>query len=372
MVKLLFMTGYLPPTIIGASYHSYHLMSQLVRYLDELHVLYYENDSCIQPDVPKGAILHSFSSHENTNPFEFARLLSNIVKSSGINVMHVELVVHELYPVLIPLLLKRETKKPTLVNLCNLWSDFINVDKLDETLKIEKILLKESDCVTAISKQIKEDYERYHLSVDIEVVPRFVNTEKFSRKKKKDLGLHERFNIPSDKKIVLFVGSIAKRKGIEILLKSAKKLDAEFVLVGPMQQDCLSYLPVINKLPNVRWVGPVTNEEMPSYYTGSDVLVIPSYYDYCPNVLLEAMACGCPVISTKLPGIMEYVKNNRTGVLVKPGQVEDLKNSIITLLYDSKLRNELIQNAIYEIRNKYSLQANIPKVVNNYERLAKL
>lgn len=87
-------------------------------------------------------------------------------------------------------------------------------------------------------------------------------------------------------------------------------------------------------------------EEVPRYMAASDVFVLPSISEGLPMVILEAMACGLPVIGSKIAGISERVINGYNGLLVEPKDVQGLSDAIIRVLSDENLRRELSSGAL--------------------------
>jgi len=96
---------------------------------------------------------------------------------------------------------------------------------------------------------------------------------------------------------------------------------------------------------NVEFLGYVPQEKLPLHYSSSDVLVVASSIEALPTVILEAMACGTPVIATDVGGVNELVKEGVTGKLVKVGDIASMKKSIIELCLDDKKRKEMGYNA---------------------------
>jgi glycosyltransferase involved in cell wall biosynthesis len=80
-------------------------------------------------------------------------------------------------------------------------------------------------------------------------------------------------------------------------------------------------------------------------YHKSDIFIRPSLTEGMPLAVLESMACGIPVIATDVGGTSEIVRNNKTGILVQPGEIEELANSILKLLDDLDLAEKLSKNA---------------------------
>ena len=87
-------------------------------------------------------------------------------------------------------------------------------------------------------------------------------------------------------------------------------------------------------------------EEIPKYMVAADVFVLPSISEGLPVVILEAMACGVPVIASRISGIPDVLVNEYNGLLIEPKCVQDLANAIISVLSNENLRSSLSQGAL--------------------------
>ena len=105
-------------------------------------------------------------------------------------------------------------------------------------------------------------------------------------------------------------------------------------------------------------------------YREADIFILPSVIaedgsrDITPNVLIEAMAMKIPVISTTVTGIPEIVENEVSGILVPPNDENALADTIIKLIHDSNLRNELEENARKRIEERFDSNKNIGQYVD--------
>jgi len=133
-------------------------------------------------------------------------------------------------------------------------------------------------------------------------------------------------------KVVLFVGGFAPGKGASIVLEVAKCLEnTHFLIIGPESADF-----EISKLPkNVHFLGIISRDKMPQYYNMCDVLVLPSLTEGFPDVILEAFACGKPVIASKV-GEIPWIVSSKFGWLVEPSNVKEFKEAIQDALSDEK------------------------------------
>lgn len=123
----------------------------------------------------------------------------------------------------------------------------------------------------------------------------------------------------------LFAGLISARKGIPQLLEAWGKLnlaDAELVLAGPMSHTAPSKW--LGASAGVRYVGKVTNAALADLMSESDVFVFPSYFEGFALVLLEAMACGLPIITTTATAGPDLVTEGHDGWIIPPGDLDAL------------------------------------------------
>lgn len=149
-------------------------------------------------------------------------------------------------------------------------------------------------------------------------------------------------------KVVLYVGRLERIKGVELLLRTAAIMDSSVrvLIVGGGEgdgeagelKDLAKKLGVEGR---VRFVGRVPQAQLPTYYSAADVCVVPSYYESFGLAALEAMACGTPVVATRVGGLPWVVQHNRTGYLVPWHCPEPFANWVETLLSNEELRHRM-------------------------------
>ncbi len=163
-----------------------------------------------------------------------------------------------------------------------------------------------------------------------------------------DVGdIRQRYEL-NGKKVVLFVGTINERKGVEYLVKAANIIvnefgckDAIFLLVGPtgafglkenIQTEYLTrVLGLIESYglnQNIKLTGPIPVDDLRKLYVACNVFVLPSLADLSPRAIPEAMACGKPVIASKVGGIPALVEDGQSGFLVDPMDERQLAEKI--------------------------------------------
>jgi D-inositol-3-phosphate glycosyltransferase len=154
-----------------------------------------------------------------------------------------------------------------------------------------------------------------------------------------------------DGPVLLWVGRLAPIKGLDTLLDAVGRLHAggigvRLLLVGgdadePANGHETSLRAQIRRLgldAAVSFVGPQPQDRLPAYYVAADVTVVPSYYESFGMVALEAMACGSPVIASRVGGLVTTVRDGVTGFLVQDGDVDALAERIAALVADADLR----------------------------------
>jgi len=155
----------------------------------------------------------------------------------------------------------------------------------------------------------------------------------------------------TEKKRILFVGGLRRIKGVRYLIMAMKLVlektkDVELVIVGdgPERVFLKKLAEKLNVHKYIMFVGRVKHEKIPLYMLNSDIFVLPSLYEGLPNVLIEALAMGLPVVATSVGGVPEIIQDDVNGYLVEPKSVRGLADKICKLLLDDKKRGEIRNN----------------------------
>jgi glycosyltransferase involved in cell wall biosynthesis len=249
---------------------------------------------------------------------------------------------HPYFASFIYLLISKRHKKPVILTQHNTniksKSQFINTFYflIDRTLG--RFNLANVQKVIAVSNETK----KYILTIfndaqKTEVIYNGVDSKRFNIEKSKS-SLREKFGLPQDKFICLTIRRLTFKNGIETFLNTAKLCDPNKTLFllggsGPDKKNIEEYIKT-NNITNVKMLGFVKDDDLPLYYRLSDVFILPSIQgEGFPMVVLEAFACGIPVIATRSGGQIEIIKDGITGYLVdidKPKQISEIVNSLIS------------------------------------------
>ena len=152
-------------------------------------------------------------------------------------------------------------------------------------------------------------------------------------------------------KILLYVGRVEPLKGLDLLVETVAQMDSEDgarVMVvgadvnGGQEMDRVKQLAKERDLENqIDFVGQVDHMELPLYYNAADVCVVPSYYESFGLVALESMACGTPVVATRVGGLSTIIQHGRTGYL-KPWRCPDaFANSVEMIISSDGLKQSM-------------------------------
>lgn len=161
-----------------------------------------------------------------------------------------------------------------------------------------------------------------------------------------------------DRNIALFLGWVIPTKGVEELVQAWAELAPpgwELLLVGPGEVAYQTDLLLRYNPRNLRFVGELTHIDAMQILAKSDLFVLPSYTEGFPNVVLEAMALGKPIIATTVGAINEMLSDG-CGLLINPRDVEGLLGSLSRLTQDKELRYELGTKGYKKVRQSYSVE----------------
>jgi glycosyltransferase involved in cell wall biosynthesis len=183
----------------------------------------------------------------------------------------------------------------------------------------------------------------------VRVIPNYVETDRFSPK----------FVDHAGPTRIGFVGRLDAQKNLPALLEAVAGLDVELLLVGygPLRAQLEGQ--AASSTTAIKFLGSLPNLELPAFLNSCDLFILPSLYEGHPKALLEAMACGIPVIGTRVPGIQELIHDGENGLLCELDP-ESIRAAIQRALGDPDLRGRLGKNGRKYIEEKFSLQ----RVVN--------
>lgn len=192
--------------------------------------------------------------------------------------------------------------------------------------------------------------------------------------------LHNSVNVPeenyysNDSNNIVMLGRLEERKGtydlLEVINDIVKKYEnIKFVLAGDGDLERLDKKIEELKIPpkNIRVLGWIDSNERNKLLKDCLIYVLPSYNEGMPMSILEAMSYGIPCISTNVGSIPSVIENNINGIIINPGDKDSLKDSLLKLLDNEKLRAEYSVLSYRKIENEFCLQNHIQNLLKIYK-----
>jgi glycosyltransferase involved in cell wall biosynthesis len=228
---------------------------------------------------------------------------------------------------------------------------------------LQKITLKLSHGCIVMNKALAEIAKRYGAKAVFQTFPNI------------DLSIFQSKN--GDREIsrrlrVIFVGRLEREKGPLNVLKVAEKLrDVDFTIIGyGSQGDLMTQIIEEKKLSNVKMLGVVSHSEMSKVYQNADVLILPSYSEGMPIVMLEAMASEMPVIVSDVGAVSEILVDGDGGFIVPVGDIEAIVSKISLFTRDRKLIESLGKRGRNNILSRF--RNFIDNQIQIYEEILRL
>ena len=165
---------------------------------------------------------------------------------------------------------------------------------------------------------------------------------------------------------ILTVGRIDAMKGTVLLLEALaalrkRDLRPRLTVVGdgPSKAKAMAIAERLGISEQVRWEGAVAQDRIRDFYAECDVFCLPSFAEGVPIVLMEAMAMEVPVVTNAITGIVELVDNGVSGLLLRPGRLDQLTDALARLLQDRELRAAMGRAGRRKIEAEYNLETNV-------------
>jgi glycosyltransferase involved in cell wall biosynthesis len=249
-------------------------------------------------------------------------------------------------------------------------------------LGLRNIILKWASAFTAISSEIATELTTsgVHLD-DIWMIPNGVDTTLFCPvhdPQKADL--RRKLGLPETDKIVTYTGRLVSYKGLPLLLRvwqeiQRKHQQVSLMLVGSggldihnCEDDLKAYVEVNDLQQSVHFTGSVQN--VPEYLQASDIFVFPTENDAFPSSLVEAMTCCLPVVTTPVGAINTIVTDKQNGLIVQPGDFQQLYEALERIITDTSLASRLGQAGWQTVQDRYSTEIVTQKYINLFRQVA--
>lgn len=272
------------------------------------------------------------------------------------------------------LLLQRRYHLPL---VCSLLGADVNVYPHYKPLthKLTQKVIAEVDQLVAVSRTLKEAAKALaQPKREIRVIYMGCDTEAFRFDETARGQVRKLLDISSHEMIILFIGRLVEAKGIFELIEAFSQIQSQqpqthLVFVGDDRDRARLENQVRQKKLDgaIHFVGVRPHDEMPGWLSAADLLVLPSHNEGLPNVVIEAMACSIPVVATNVGGIPEVVEDEKSGLLIKKGDINSLIIAINDLLKDGEKRKKMGACGRSCIEQNFSWQRNAKALRELYD-----
>lgn len=338
------MVGQFPPHVGGVGVHIHTLSKKLVEQGHEVYVITYPHKEIKDIDgihviETKGLNIpgvRGLMFKKNAK-----RALENLLSKEDIDIIHG----HYLFPAgaaAVEVGKKHGIKTYVTAHGSDMFELYKSQPLMRPTLKN---VLKDADVVFAVSNALKHEIIAtgvVGIADKTRISWNSVDINKFSTKQNNSF--KDEYNL-NDKPIVLFVGNLIKRKNVDSLLEAKKIANSDYYLVvvgdGPLFKKLTKKVEDEN-IRDVIFTG--SRDDVENIIPSCDVLILPSFSESFGLVLIEALACGKPVIGSDVGGISEII-NESVGLLVNPNKISSIANAVDTIVNDENLRGIFSMNA---------------------------
>ena len=201
-----------------------------------------------------------------------------------------------------------------------------------------------------------------------------IDTQQFKRTR----ALHEakaaEFSVQREQLVIGSIGRLADEKGFDLLIESFCRLlddgiDAQLVIAGEGPEEAALREQIVRsgKQDRIRLLG--FRKDTRGFFEGLDAFVLSSHREGLPNVLLEAMAVGVPVIATRVGGVERVIQDNINGLLISSGSAEEIHTALKRIVTSKRDREALSSAGIASIENKWSFSTRMDAVVSVYRTI---
>jgi glycosyltransferase involved in cell wall biosynthesis len=176
---------------------------------------------------------------------------------------------------------------------------------------------------------------------------------------------------------VLYLGYLGKAKGSFDLLDAANMAkaavdDLHFVLVGSeLMPGELKHLQEKLRTDDLQLyvdiLPPVFGVEKLDMFTSADIFIYPSYHEGMPMAVIEAMACGLPVVATRVGGLPDLIRDQVTGLLVDPARPDQLIDALRVLMRNDPLRDQIKRNSVEVVEREFDIEKRVDQLLEIYQ-----
>lgn len=377
-MKILMLNYEFPPLGGGAGRATLNISRELVKLGHEVDIITSGYKKFKKFEKINGANVYKVKTHRKSiHEVGYLAMLEYVIKGWFLYRKLIKQnkydVIHSFFSIpsgIIPYLGKILYKKDYIVSLRGTdvpgydKTQFQLVQRLLEPLNIKiwknaKSVVTLSSGLTALAKKSLEiNYKTVYNGIDTQVF-KFMNLPK----------KHKKFGLVT-------VSRLLKRKGIHHVLEALKELNDDQITLdiygmGNYESELKTQVINLNLGKQVFFREYVENQKLYKTLNKHDAFILPSLTESFGLVLLEAMACGLPVIASSVGGIPEIVEDGINGVLVEPGNVSQIKEAIMKLKENPKLREKMQKANLKRVKTHFTWESVAKKYLKIYNQVIK-
>ncbi|UCS94220.1 N-acetyl-alpha-D-glucosaminyl L-malate synthase BshA [Echinicola marina] len=303
-------------------------------------------------------------------PYELALAskMVNVVAFEGLDLLHVHYAIpHASAAYMAKQILKSQGIEIPVVTTLH-GTDITLVGKDPSYAPVVTFSINESDGVTAVSEDLKKStYEHFDIKNEIEVIPNFIDLDRFKKQKKEHF---KKAICPNDEKLLVHTSNFRKVKRVEDVIKVfyevRKVVPSKLLLVGDgperdrMERICRE----LGTCEDTRFLGKLDAVE--EVLSVADLFLIPSEKESFGLAALEAMACEVPVLSSNAGGIPELNIDGQTGFACEVGDIEDMTAKALHILSDDNL--DAFKKRALARAKEFDVSNILPRYENFYKK----
>lgn len=275
---------------------------------------------------------------------------------------------------IISLIASRMIKVPVVTTVHGWCSENLKVCIYE---KLQALSWRFFDKVTCISESYRQKALQYGVSGNkLKVIYNGIIVDDYVLRDPLNLRLNflSKHKIPQNHFIIGIIGRLSLEKGHQYFIEAADELlknepKVSFLIIGegPEEKNIKKLIHRLGINGDIRMLGYIN--DMKEIYAALDTVVISSLREGLPNVLLEAMVCGKPVIATNVGGIPEVIRNNTEGILILPKNGQAIAEALITLIRNPERRKSIASAARIRVIEHFTFERRIAQIEELYRKV---
>ena len=337
-MKIAILVGLFPPKwLAGTEIATYYMAEHLAQRGHEVHVITSLDEGLPEENYEKGFYIHRLprTKIRFAGAFIFWADIVRVIQKISPDIVHAQSL-----GIGVPALLSKNLLKIPYV----VWGQGSDVYLPDWFTKLtSKTIIKNANSVIALTEDMKRAMQAIY-NRDITIVPNGIDLKEYIS----ELPVQ---NVEGAEKRILFVGRLHPVKGVQYLLGAMSIVhrelpEAKLILVGDGEER--EHLETLTDNLGIRecveFAGRVPHERVKDYMNQAEVFVLSSLSEGFPVTILEAMACGLPVVATRVGGVPDIIEDGTNGYLVDAMNQEQIAEALLKLLQNDQLRKEISNN----------------------------